>query len=156
MNLRNNEGFTGVDISIAIIIILIFIPTIFGSVYSIQKNSNSVKRESRAVKVASNILEIAKSVGYEDLKFSEGSNYTQALNENYEQYRSSADDNANCLFKGTDGEYYKIDIKISNYYPEGIEEEDKEDFVKKVNVVVTYTVANKQKKVEISTVLSKT
>ena len=33
MNLRNNKGYTGIDIAIAMIIILIFVPTIFGIVY---------------------------------------------------------------------------------------------------------------------------
>ena len=36
MNLRNNKGYTGVDISVAMIIILIFIPTIFAVVNSIR------------------------------------------------------------------------------------------------------------------------
>lgn len=53
MNYRKNNGFAGIDISISMIIILIFIPTIFGVVYNIQKTNTSVKRESTAVSIRS-------------------------------------------------------------------------------------------------------
>ena len=42
---KKNSGFAGIDISISMIIILIFIPTIFGIVYNIQKIKADVKRK---------------------------------------------------------------------------------------------------------------
>ena len=49
-NLRKNNGFAGIDISISMIIILIFIPTIFGIVYNIGKINAEVKPSFNAVK----------------------------------------------------------------------------------------------------------
>ena len=37
MKIKNNKGFVGVDTSIAIIILLIFIPTITAMIYNINK-----------------------------------------------------------------------------------------------------------------------
>jgi hypothetical protein len=53
MNFRKNQGFAGVDISISVIIILIFIPTIFGIVYNIGKTNGDLKRKSKAVDIRS-------------------------------------------------------------------------------------------------------
>lgn len=61
MDLRKNQGFTGVDISISMIIILIFIPTIFGMVYNIQKTNQSVNRKSTAVGIRSKHYRNGKS-----------------------------------------------------------------------------------------------
>lgn len=61
MNLRKNNGFAGVDISISMIIILIFIPTIFGIVYNIQKTNSSVNRKSEAVGIRSECFRISKN-----------------------------------------------------------------------------------------------
>ena len=64
---KKNSGFAGIDISISMIIILIFIPTIFGIVYNIQKINADVKRKSTAVNIATNVLEIVKSEAYSDI-----------------------------------------------------------------------------------------
>lgn len=157
MNLRKNNGFTGVDISIAIIIMLIFVPTIFGSVYNIQKSNNMVKRESASINIATNVLEIAKGIDYSNLTASVMKTKLDKIRK-YEFISEETIDGADILHystTGEDGEYYKIDVTISNYYPDGIEDTDKKDIVKKIDTVVTYTVAQKQKTVEISTVIAK-
>ena len=69
-NLRKNNGFAGIDISISMIIILIFIPTIFGIVYNIGKNNEEVTRKATAVGIATNVLEIAKKESYENINTS--------------------------------------------------------------------------------------
>ena len=67
INLKENKGFAGIDISISMIIILIFIPTIFGIVYNIGKANAEVKRKSTATSIASDVLEIIKSENYVDV-----------------------------------------------------------------------------------------
>ena len=81
---KKNNGFTGIDISISMIIILIFIPTIFGIVYNIQKINADVKRKSAAVNIATNVLEIVKSEEYSDIITTE-SKLTTDIKRKYEE-----------------------------------------------------------------------
>ena len=80
---KKNSGFAGIDISISMIIILIFIPTIFGIVYNIQKINADVKRKSTAVNIATNVLEIVKSEAYSDITTS-GNKLNTDIKKKYE------------------------------------------------------------------------
>ena len=80
---KKNSGFAGIDISISMIIILIFIPTIFGIVYNIQKINADVKRKSTAVNIATNVLEIVKSEAYSDITAS-GNKLNTDIKKKYE------------------------------------------------------------------------
>lgn len=139
MNLKNNKGYTGVDISIAMIIIMIFIPTLFAISYSVQKTSNEVKRKSEAVSIATEILESAKVADYENLDNMEEEGYISVLEAKYSKDVS-----------------YDINIEVENYYPTDVEVEDREDLIKKVKVTVTYPIGKKTKSIDISTVRTNT
>ena len=80
--LKKNNGFTGVDISISIIVILIFVPTIFGVVYNIQKTNAGIERKTNAVNIATDVLEIVKSEQYSDITVSNSKLVTD-LNNKY-------------------------------------------------------------------------
>ena len=45
MNLKKNNGFVGVDISVAVIILLILVPTITGMIYNINKKTIKAYKE---------------------------------------------------------------------------------------------------------------
>ena len=68
MNLREEKGFTGIDISIAVIIILIFIPTIFGVIYNSSKSRQIANRQATSINKAVEILEEAKGFGTTDVE----------------------------------------------------------------------------------------
>lgn len=139
MDLKNNKGYTGVDISIAMIILMIFIPTVFAISYSIQKTSNEVKRKSEAISIATDILESAKGMSFENLESMEEEENISLLEEKYSKDVS-----------------FDINIEVENYYPEELNEEDRMDLVKKIKITVTYPVGNKTKSIDISTIKSKT
>ena len=61
MNLKNNKGVLGIDISVAVIIIFILIPIITGMIYNINKTNANIKRKSQALNIAINCMEIYKS-----------------------------------------------------------------------------------------------
>lgn len=154
MNLKNNKGYTGVDISVAMIIILIFIPTIFGIVYNIQKTNTYVERESEAVKIATDIIEKAKSFEYSNLELT--SLYQELLNNNYleSSYTLNGQTGENYRYlskKGSKDEHYQIQIYLENYYPEDVV--NKEDLVKKIKVTVIYPIGNTTKTIDISTLI---
>ena len=155
MNLRNNKGYTGIDISVAMIIILIFIPTIFGIVYNLQKVRAKSEREANSINVATDVLEIAKSIAYSDVTISENSEFIARLNNKYSNLQILNDENklVNCSYIDNNNIHYKIEVDVANQYPSEIDESEKMDYVKKVTVTVTYPVGNSTKSINISTVL---
>ena len=65
MNFKSNKGYTGADISIALIILLIFIPTIGAIIFNITLANNNTKRKVVAMNFATSILELAKETDYD-------------------------------------------------------------------------------------------
>lgn len=154
-NFKKNNGFTGIDISISMIIILIFIPTIFGIVYNIQKINADVKRKSAAVNIATNVLEIVKSEKYSDIVTTE-SKLTTDIKRKYEEstYKNTEKEETGYSYiyyktTGEKGEHYQIQVGIKNYYPSDV---DREDYVKQVKVRVFYPYGNNVKDIDISVV----
>ena len=150
---KKNSGFAGIDISISMIIILIFIPTIFGIVYNIQKINADVKRKSTAVNIATNVLEIVKSEAYSDITAS-GNKLNTDIKKKYETstYKNTDKEETgyNYVYYKTiveNGEHYQIQLGIKNYYPSDI---DRQDYVKQVKVRVFYPYGDSVKDIDIS------
>ncbi len=164
IKLKGNKGYTGIDISIAIIIILIFVPTIFGIVYNLQKTRSRTEREAIAINIATDILEIAKSLNYDEINLSDGtlktsldsiytsSNYNSnidILEEDYTYaYYTYADDENNV--------HYRIQVGVLKYFPESETNPSTDGLVKQVKTIVTYPIGNTTKSINISTVLKNT
>lgn len=150
--LRSNKGYTGIDISIAMIIILIFVPTIFGIVYNLQKSRIKTEREAAAVSIAVDILEIARSLNYNDLNLTEGE-FKTILDNKYEvsSQNSNTENDAYYTFIKDNDNRYKIQVSVLKYTPENISNTD--DFVKQVKVIVTYPIENTTNSIDISTVI---
>lgn len=150
---KKNNGFAGIDISISMIIILIFIPTIFGIVYNIQKINADVKRKSVAVNIATNVLEIVKSENYSDITTS-GNKLNTDIKTKYEAstYKNTDKEETGYSYVyyraiGENGEHYQIQLGIKNYYPS---DTDRQDYVKQVKVRVFYPYGNSVKDIDIS------
>lgn len=166
MNFRRNKGFASIDISITMIVILIFIPTIFGIVYNIQKTNNEVERKSQAVNIGIDVLELAKSMEYNQIELdndTENKQFLESLNNNYDtsDYRNTntEEDGYKYMYytaTGKRNEHYQIQIGLKNYYPSDIEEDKKEDLVKQLKVRVIYPVGKSQKDVDFSMTLQNT
>ena len=155
MNLKSNKGYTGIDISVAMIIILIFIPTIFGIVYNLQRVRAKSEREANSVNVAVDVLEIAKAMPYSDVTISENSAFIERLNNKYSNLQILEDESkiANFTYIDNNNIHYKIEMDITNQYPSEIEESQKMDYVKKITVNVIYPIGNTTKSINISTIL---
>lgn len=155
-NLKKNGGFTGIDVSISMIIILIFIPTVFGVVYNIQKTNANIKRQSNAVSIASRILETVKTERYSDISVSESllaSDISRIYKSSEYKNTEKEENGYSYMYYSTTGdenEHYQIQVGIKNYYPT---ETENEDLVKLVKVRVFYPVGDKIKDIDISTVV---
>lgn len=153
MNFKSNKGYTGIDISIAMIIILVFIPTIFGIVYNLQKIRSRTERETIAVNIATDVLEIARSLNYSEVFISnENSEFKTILNNKYSNLEIS-NNTVNCNYSDVNNIHYKIQVTVSNYYPADIEVQDQNDLVKQITAEVMYPVGYSTKSINISTVL---
>ena len=147
MNLRNNNGFTAADILISVIVLTIFIPTIFGVVYNVSKTNKAVVRESRAVGIATDILETAKSTEVEDFNLEETSRFNEALGLKNYSLQENDEESALYSYEGEDGEHYIINLNLAYPYDE------ENELVKTLTVNIEYPIGNTTKSIEISTVL---
>lgn len=153
--LKKNDGFSGIDISIATIIILIFIPTIFGIVYNTQKTNKSIERKTNAIDIATNIIEIVKTENYEDISNEEDSKLNQDILKQYNKATSNSKITEDGEYNGylyysstgVKNEHYIIQVGVKNYYPS---ETENEDLIKQIRVRVFYPYDDNLKEVEIN------
>lgn len=132
MNLKSEKGATGVDIAISIIILSLFIGLIVSLMYGIGQTSKDIERKTEATNYAISEIEKLKAEDFETLESKQTSGYIE------------------------DTPYYKT-IKVVDYADlEENKGQDKEPgLVKKVTVEIAYKSGKEDKKVELSTVLSK-
>lgn len=132
MNLKSEKGATGIDITISIIILSLFIGLIVSLMYGINQSSKDIERKTEATNYAISEIEKLKAEDFETLESKQTSGYIE------------------------DTPYYKT-IKVVDYADlEENEGQDKEPgLVKKVTVEISYKSGKEDKKVELSTVLSK-
>lgn len=132
MKLKNEKGATGIDITISVIILALFIGLIVSLMYGINQSSKDIERKTQATNYAISEIEKLKAEDFETLESKQTSGYID------------------------DTPYYKT-IKVIDYA--NLEEnkgQDKEPgLVKKVTVEISYKSGKEDKKVELSTVLSK-
>ncbi len=142
MNLKGNKGITGVDVSISIIVMLIFTSLIVSLIYNINISSKSIERATEATYIVQNTLEQVKKAEYDEIG-----------NENW----------INTIIEQNKKNGYKLEIQVG--VPENISEKinnenekfynSDSDIMKKVIAKVSYTVGKQEKEVEMSTVITR-
>ncbi len=138
MNLRNEKGFTGIDISVSVIIIFIFVSIIATLVYQINSTSKEIQLKSEATYLAINEIENIKNQGFEAYKDRSISGGNSIVTQDEEVQEG----------------YFKTTTIIDYTDIQGNEEKTK-DIVKKATVKISYMYKAKEQTVELSTVLSK-
>lgn len=134
MNLRKNCGFTSIDISISIIIIIIFAGVITTILYNFAIESKKVERKEQATSIMIDILEYAKGAGFQNITV---------------DYLKAYVDSKYADLKG-----YTIDIKCENETDvlEFDEINSNADHVaKKVTVNIKYLVGKNEQNLDIYT-----
>ena len=145
-HLKNEKGVTGVDITIAIILITIFVAIIATLFFNIRKTSSDIERRTQATAYAVSIIEQIKANGFETLPtVSDGTNIITGYEDKYIQ------DN------GVDTPYYQT-IRVEDYseiIESTGEEEIQSDVVKKITVTIAYKSGNENQEISLSTSMSK-
>lgn len=167
MKLKNNKGFSLIDSAIALVLLLIFIPTLGGIIYSIKKTDNSIIRKSHAVDTATDIIEMAKSVEYDKITLTDANDITDEFMDKIRvRYKNpiirEIEPNNEIEFSIEDSNktVYKVNVKIENYvdtqeFAEKHSLEEPKDLIKKIIVKVEYPVGNNVKAIDIGSILKK-
>ena len=133
--MKNQKGYTGVDIAISVVVITIFIALIGTLVFNFNSNSNEIEYRSKALDLAINAIEDIKTKSIEEI--------------------NELDTNENEI-TGQTGYYKRIDVLDAANVDEDFGDREKvENLVKKVTVTVSYKFRNQIKSVELSTIISK-
>lgn len=147
MNLKNNKGYVITDVSIAIIILLIFIPVIMGMVYGIDTSKLSTEIKSEAINIAINTIEAAKGLPIEDV--TQGNILTEVSNMGT---YNNADITGTIVVIETSKASYKLEVNVEDYNT--INNNADSNVVKTVTAIVTYKVKGTEKNIELSTVVN--
>lgn len=145
MNIKNNKGITGIDVTISIVILALFISLITNMFYNVSKIGKSIERKTEATYTAIQIIESIKQLKYNDLPTGETEGATVLTLE--ELNTKLGEEKAITLKNG-----YSANIKVENYrkIKGNIELQDK---LKKVTVTINYKNQNQEQSIEINTVI---
>lgn len=143
MNIKKENGFTGIDIAISIIVITIFISIIGNLVFNINLNNTGIERKSIATSYAIQEIEVIKAQGYIEKYNNKGIEQKEIISE---------DDILN-----NDGEFtgYHKKVIIEDYVLIKNDNTKISDLVKKITVQISYKLGGKNQNVEITTYITK-
>lgn len=144
MNIKNEKGFTAIDIAIAIIIMTIFIALISNLIVNINLNSESIKRQTIATSYAIQEIEKIKAQGY----INEYNDLGITQIEHLSNYNIDIFDDTN-NFTG----FHKT-VLIKDYIFIKNDNTKQKNLVKELTVEISYKLANKEQKVSISTYIT--
>ena len=133
--MKKENGYTGVDIAISVIVITIFIALIGTLVFNFNSSSNEMEYKSKALDIAINKIEEIKALEIGNIN----NEAKQELNEN----------------KGFYQEVKVIDATELQEISDDSEIKQISGLVKKVTVTVSYQFRNQTKSVELSTIISR-
>lgn len=167
MNFKNNKGITGVDLSVALIIIVLFVGIISALVYNFAVSSRNVNRKAVATDIAIYKIENIK----QDFISNNGTTQPDDNDDILYEYAELDEANGNItLHDGSTDAYktpYKVETKITKFahynessYIQGLSIEDKnrilqENLLKIVEVTVRYSNGNKEENVQIKTAITR-
>lgn len=143
--LKQNKGITGIDITISIIIITIFVALISTLVYKITYNSAKIERKNIAASYAIDEIETIKEKGYIEDYDGLGLKKEDII----EKYSGDIKDE-NDEFSG----YYK-EITIKDYVAFQGNENKLPNILKKLTVKISFKLGNEEISIPISTYIAK-
>ncbi len=142
MLIKEEKGFTGIDIAISLIVITIFISIIANLIANINLTAQDTNRKTIATSYAVQEIEKIKAQGYLDSYDSKGIAKEEVLKEED-------------IYNGSEFTGYNKKIVIRDYVLVVNDTTKKSNIVKEITVNISYKVGNKEKNVKISTYVAK-
>ena len=150
MNFKNEKGITGIDLTVSIILITVFIALIATIMYTINANFNSIERRTEATNYAINEIESLKAKNFEDLQDTPTDGTNDFVNIIVKE------EEGNTAIEKTTGFSKKIAIIDYSNLPENQGDDTiLSGLVKKVTVEIAYKDKDRIETVELSTVIAK-
>lgn len=134
--LKNENGITGIDITVSVLIITLFVAMLTTIFFNINTDSKAMERKTEATHYAISLIEQLKNISFEELN-----NFID------EQGSSILDEN------GKETPYIKK-ISVIDYAEMEGNEDKVPNIVKKVTVEVSYLNKGETEKIELSTLLT--
>ena len=136
--LKKNNGFTGIDIALAVLIITIFMSVITSLYINLYTSNVEILRREQALGYAISILEKTDELYYNEV--------------NNETFKVIEESNGEKSIAGIDiARGYDVNINIETYKPE----DGDIDVVKTINLTLSYEVGNKQKSIDFTKIKEK-
>lgn len=159
MRLRNNRGYVMTDVSIAIIVLLILVPTIMGLIYSISVTRRTTETKAQAINIVTNVIEAAKGI---DINSLDGQEILESLERNEQSiyYGEMGIINnevingktvSTAVIKKADKESYKVYVDVIDYHDEN--EDAEANVLKIVTAIVKFKVSGQEKEISLKTVI---
>ena len=162
MKYKNNKGVTGVDLSVSLIIVVLFVGIISALVYNFGTTSKNINRKSIATNIATQKIENLKR------DFINNTNDAEGTIAEYAQINEST---GNIVFfdaiTDVNKTPYRVATKITKFanytessYIQNLSPEDKnrilqENLIKIVEVTVYYNIGNSEENVQIKTAITR-
>ena len=141
-HLKEEQGITGIDITIAIILITIFVAIIATLYFNIQKTSDDIERKTQATAYSVQIIEEIKANGFDSLPtVSENTNLIDGYEDKYIKEN------------GKDTPYYQT-VRVEDYSQLEGSGAIQPDIVKKITVIIKYRSGNEDQEIALSTSMS--
>ena len=142
---RSEKGFTGIDITVAIIVILLLMSIISILFFNITKSSKSIDRKSEATFLATTIIEDIKAQEYDNLAITNGF-------VNVKDYSYSNNNKVSAVTNNEIKDGYTTTLNVYTYVPDSVTDRTEvNDLVKVITVKVEYKLGNEVKNVELTT-----
>lgn len=130
INIKSQKGITGIEITVAIVMLTIFVSLISTIFINIYLNSTEAQRNTVATGYATQIAEMIDKMYYADVE-------EDTLSEKIEEINIPSG--------------YTVTANVENYTPNA----NSKDLVKTITVTVTYKVGNNEKNVQIERIKAK-
>lgn len=137
MRIKSEKGITGIDITVSIIIITLFVSLIATLMYTTNKNASTMERRTEATNYAITEIEKLKAQTFSDL-----------------QDTNETNDFKN-IMEGTNPTGYAKKITITDYANLPGKTDAVSGLVKQVTVEIAYKDGDTTQTVELSTVITK-
>ncbi len=140
MNIRSQKGFTGADVTVAVLIVTVFAAIIATLYQNYVTTSKEIQRKAEATQYA---VETIEEIKQNSAEYFTGENETKE--------RIEVCDNEALK----DNTAYSKTVFLEDYSTLGLKPDAMPGYVKKVNVRIAYKLGKDIKSVELSTVISK-
>lgn len=155
MKLKENKGFTGIDISVSIIIIIITISIIATMMYNLYLSGAGIKRNVIATDYAINILETIEQAAYQEVTFNNTEDEQLKLKKKLDELLKKESKIENNIYKSNVNNF-DIEIIIERYSDRfNNSQNQKQDYIKIITLNIKYNLgkdSNNSKNTETLTI----